>query len=172
MIITLQNTFDKLEKQREFIMHKTSGMTVEKYHFAPVNKWSVGQILTHLLTSERLAMVYMKKKSLGIEIAENSGFFEDFKMQVLKISQRIPFKYRAPQIIVDNTPEELPLEEVVLQWTQIRSELKILAESIADKNIKKKIFKHPFMGRFNLIQGLTFIHEHIGHHWPQIKRLL
>lgn len=172
MIAPLQNIFDKLEKQRAFIIHKTSEMTVEKYHFAPLNKWSVGQILTHLLTSERLALVYMKKKVLGLEIAENSGFFDNLKMQVLKVSQRIPFRYRAPQIIVDNTPKELPLEEVVLEWNQIRSELKNLAESIADKSSKKKIFKHPFMGRLNLIQGLTFIHEHIGHHWPQIKRLL
>ena len=38
----------------------------EKYHFRPGNKWSVGQILTHLLTSERMALRYMKKKSLGI----------------------------------------------------------------------------------------------------------
>ncbi len=171
MIASLESTLDKLEEQREFILSKVSEMPVEKYHLGPVNKWSVSQILTHLVTSERLALMYMKKKVLGIEKADNSGLLDHLKMQALILSQRLPLKYRAPQIIVDNTPKELPLEEVVLQWNQIRVELKILAESIAEKNIRKKIFKHP-LGRFDLIQGLSFIHEHIRHHWPQINRLL
>src|SRR3990170_1637748 len=93
----LQKAFDKLEKQREFILIKVSEMPAGKYHFRPLNKWSVGQILTHLLTSERMALMYMNKKSLGIDGVANSGLLESFQMLTIILAQRIPLKYKAPE---------------------------------------------------------------------------
>lgn len=172
MNVKLEKAFRKLEEQRQFILKSVGEMPEEKYNVRTLNKWAVSELLTHLIASEQLSVSYMKKKVLGIEKADDSGMIESFKMAFLKLSQRLPLKYTAPKIILDNTPEPFMREAAILHWQQSRQELKDLAESIPDKFIRKKIFKHPLAGRFDLTQAMDFFFEHINHHWPQIKRLL
>ena len=142
------------------------------YKTAPTGKWSIAQILTHLLTSERLSVVYMKKKALGIESLSDSGIMQYVLSTLLKISQRIPFRYKAPKAIIDNTPETLTLSELISSWEKSRENLKTFLETIDDKHIKRVIFKHPVGGRLDARQAMEFMYEHINHHLPQIKSLL
>jgi len=137
-----------------------------------VGKWSVHQIVTHLFVSEKLSLGYMKKKSLGIETFENSGWIESVKLLLLILSQRLPFKYKAPKSIVQHTPPDISLTEIQNQWSMMRVELKDFLNSIDDKNLKKKIYKHPRAGMLNVVQAITFFREHYVHHRPQIERLL
>lgn len=168
-----QILFDEIEANRMQLLAKVSALTPEQFRRSPADgKWSVSQILTHIMISERLSVGYMKKKSLGIDQLDDSGIVEDFKMIILKISQRIPLKYRAPKVVVEHTPEALPLDQLTQQWNGVRQDLKSLFDSIADKNVKKKIYKHPIAGRLDAGQAATFFREHIHHHWPQVKRLL
>ena len=52
----------------------------------------------------------MKKKALGIDQLKNSGLSESLRLEVLKISQRIPaLKFKAPKIVVSNTPPAFQL---------------------------------------------------------------
>ena len=168
----LQRHFDQLEADRKELLDQLTGVPVEKYHARPdARKWSISQILTHIFVSERLSLAYMKKKSLGIETLENSGPIEAIKLYMLKISQRIPLKYRAPKAVVQNTPEPLALSELKEQWNSLRNDLRDFLETIEDKNIHKKIYRHP-VGRFNVVQAVIFFREHFRHHLPQINRLL
>jgi hypothetical protein len=168
----LEKMFEKLERQRKFILSEVSRMPVSTYGKAAGNKWSVAKILMHLVTTEQMSLTYVRKKSLGIENLKKSGPMEAIKMVALKISQRLPIRYNAPKAIVERTPEPLPLEALTLEWLKLRMELKAFAETVSEENVRKKIFKHPFAGNFKLEQGLDFIYEHIRHHWPQIKRQL
>ena len=62
-------------------------------------------------------------------------------------------------------------EELLKSWEETRQELKSFLESIEEKNIHKKIFKHPIGGMLNVIQGVAFLREHLLHHKPQIIKL-
>lgn len=135
-------------------------------------KWSISQILTHILTSERLSIGYMKKKSQGIDQIKNSGPVESMRLWLLILSQRIPVKYNAPKVLVQNTPEALPLEELIPKWNSVREELKTFLDSIEEKNVRKVIYKHPFAGRLDAQQAMVFLKEHINHHTPQIDRIV
>lgn len=173
MHLKLQKKFDEIETVRLDLLKKVSEITDEKFMHTPGSgKWSISQILTHIMISERLSMGYMKKKSLGIDQVGNSGVVESFKMIILKISQRIPLKYKAPKVVVEHTPEALSRMQLVAQWDADRQILQKFLETIEEKNIKKKIYKHPVAGRLDVLQALTFFNEHIHHHWPQVKRLL
>ena len=165
----IENAFVKLEQQRKYILKRVSEMSIEKYHFGSQDKWAVSQVIAHLITSEKLSLIYMKKKAQGIDQAGDSGFTEKFKTLVLKLSQRLPIKYKAPKFIAAETPEALTLEKATIHWQQVRQELKVFAETISEKNIHKKIFKHPVAGMLDVIQAMDFLYEHIRHHWPQIK---
>lgn len=167
-----QTPFDKLERQRTQIVDQVNKLSEEAFNFSPPGKWSVAQILMHLLTSERLSIGYMKKKSLGIETLKDSGLKQSMVSGLLKISQRIPFRYKAPRVIVDHTPEALTIEEIASRWNKSRNELKEFLESIREDHSRRLIFKHPIGGMLNTEQALKFMYEHINHHLPQIKRLL
>lgn len=174
MNINLQYWFDQLEDDRIKLLNKLSKLPVEKLDNKPDSgHWSINQILIHLLTSEQLTLTYLKKKSLGIDQLANAGPIESVKMTLLKISQRLPMiKYKAPNVLVENTPNVVPLPELMDRWNLSRLDLKNFLEAIEDKNLHKLIYKHPIAGRFDVVQCLTFLREHLRHHLPQIKRLL
>lgn len=169
-----QSIYDKLEHQREAITRRVSVLTAEQFMHAPApGKWSVAQILTHILTAERLMVIYMKKKSLGVNELKNSGILQSILTIVLVVSQRIPaIKFKAPKTIVASTPEALPLSELSGNWNKVRTDLKQFLESIEDKNVRKLIFKHPYAGRLDASQAMRFMYEHTNHHLPQIKKLI
>jgi hypothetical protein len=168
----LEKIFNELEKQRENIYFKIADLPSDQYSRSVNGKWSIGQILTHLMTSERLSLLYMKKKSLGIKNLNDSGSLEAFKTFLLKISQRLPLRFTAPKFLIAHTPSALDKEDLQLKWIRSRQELKNFLEKIEDQNVRKKIYKHPVAGRLDARQAMIFFYEHIRHHLPQIKRLL
>lgn len=168
----LHKVFNKAEQERKDILKLVSSQPEEQLFSHPENRWSISQILTHLIASEKMSLQYMKKKSLGVDKLENSGLIEELKILLLKVSQRLPLKYKAPKILHENTPEALPLNQIQNQWEESRMELMSFLCSIDPKNTKKKIYKHPVAGRLDVIQAVTFFREHVNHHLPQIKRLL
>ena len=169
----LQSLFDDLEVSRVKILDTVSALSEDAF-IKPIRtgKWSVAQILTHLVASEKMSLGYMKKKSLGVETLTNSGMIEDLKLLVLKISQRIPLKYKAPKILLERTPPSSSLSEISVQWSNSRIELFEFLNSIEQRNIKKKIYKHPVAGRLDVTQALQFFKEHVHHHKPQIERII
>jgi hypothetical protein len=169
----LLKQFNKLEADRQKLLLALRALPNEAILFqAPAGKWSVNQILTHLLTSEKLSLLYMRKKSLGIQHVGDSGMRESLKLTILKVSQRLPLKYKAPGVLLEHTPEALPLRQAIEQWDTVRNDLRNFLDGIADQNVRKMIYKHPVVGMLNVMQAMAFFHEHIHHHWPQVKSLL
>ena len=168
----LLKRFNALEADRQKLLLTLTALPQDILFHAPPGKWSVNQILTHLLTSEKLSLLYMRKKSLGIQTVSNSGTREALKLIILKASQRLPLKFKAPGILIEHTPEALPLPQAIEQWNAVRNDLRKFLEGIADQNIRKMIYKHPVVGMLDVMQAMAFFHEHIHHHWPQVKNLL
>jgi len=132
-------------------------------------KWSPVQIVAHLIISEKIALQYMKKKFLGIDASPATGILEATKFILLKISQRLPLKYKAPKVLGEHDPPALTLAELELEWNQSRAELATFLEQFNAITIKNQVYKHPLAGKLNIIQGVGFMREHIIHHLPQIK---
>jgi len=169
-----KSIYDELETQRIDILNRVKSLSVEKLNYVPSpEKWSISQILTHLLVAEQLSVGYMKKKALGINQLKNSGIIEALRLEVLKASQRIPvLKFKAPKIVVMNTPLAFSLPELTAKWESQRHDLKVFLESIQAGDERRVIYKHPYAGRLDARQAMVFFREHINHHLPQIKRLL
>jgi len=168
----LQRLFDTLEADRHWLLNKVQTLSSEQFTRAAPGAWSVSQILSHLITAERLSRLYMNKKILGIQEAGDTGIREEIKMVLLKLSQRLPFKFKAPRAVVENTPAYAEFIQLVSDWEKERAELKKLLETFKEPQIKKKIYRHTRAGRLNIQHALIFFREHYRHHWPQIRRLL
>ncbi|MFM7858344.1 MAG: DinB family protein [Flammeovirgaceae bacterium] len=172
MIPPYKTQFDLIETERIQLMRQLSNYSVQQLHFFPKDKWSILQIIAHLITAERLSIMYMKKKIQGIDNASDSGVWEEVKMALLIISQRLPLKFKAPQVVVQQTTQVTTLQQLEEEWNQVRQELNQLLEKIPPQHRKRKIYKHVVLGKLNAQQALRFFHEHFVHHQPQINRLL
>jgi hypothetical protein len=170
----LRQIVDSLESQRESILKDFRGFSAERFHRAPrPGKWSAAEILSHIITAERLSVAYMQKKMQGIEHASRSGFLEEVKFGILKVSQRLPgLKFKAPKRVVENTTLYRDLASVEAEWKTIRTDLEKLVAQIPEHHLDRLIYKHPVAGYLNVPQALKFFREHIIHHAPQLKRLL
>lgn len=170
----LTELYTQLEDDRIRLFAELSKAPKEKFSLKPVkDKWSINEILTHLFTTEHLTLSYLRKKSLGVNGLKNSGLSESVRIILLKWSQRIPgLRFSAPKLVVANTPDPVPFEELEHRWISLRNEFKQFLAAIKDEDVRKLIYKHPIAGRFDVTQGLVFMREHFRHHLPQIKRLL
>jgi uncharacterized damage-inducible protein DinB len=164
--------FNTLEKQRAELISLIQGISPETINKHPEGKWSITQIISHLIASEQLSVNYLNKKILGIDAAPKTGMIEELKMIVLKISQRLPFKFKAPKVLAENTPIFENIEQLTVTWNQTRADLKTVLEKFQDNQINRKVYKHPIAGMLNIEQALKFFREHIIHHTPQVKNLL
>lgn len=168
----LTSQFEDLERQRHTLLQKFETFNEDQFKAQPApGKWSASQILTHLLVSEQLSVAYMRKKIQAIQTLGNSGISSTFRLWILILSQRLPLKYKAPKVVVENTPEAKSLPEIINLWNNVRLDLKSLLHEIGDSHAKKLIYKHPYAGRLNISQAIRFFKEHIIHHWPQLNRL-
>ena len=168
----LQKLFTLLEKDRDSLFAEVEKLTAEQFQKSVDGKWSVQQIITHVWTAEKLSLQYMQKKVKGIDSAENTGIAEEFKMILLIISQRLPFKFKVPKGMDEITPTNLNLDQIKLQWANDRLQLKSFLEQIKNDQLKKKIYRQPRAGLLNVKQALIFFREHNIHHQPQIKKLM
>ncbi len=173
MVSKIAHLHDYLEMQRKRVFANLADIEPTKLTTRPApHGWSVLQVLAHLVTAERLSMQYIRKKKQGIATASNTGPWDEFKFWLLKMSQRIGFKYRAPRAVVSSTPAFNTLAQAGEAWAQQRADLKALLAEFTEDDLRKKIFKHPFAGRLNIVQTLIFFGEHVRHHEPQIERLI
>jgi len=165
--------FGQCEAERVKLMRELSAYPESMLDHKPSpERWSVNQILIHLLTSEQLTLAYLKKKSLGVDQVKDAGPRESLKIFLLILSQRLPMKFKAPAVVLAHTPATVPLESLAAQWEILRREMQDFLETIRDEHLKRLIYKHPVAGRLDVIQCLTFMREHFLHHLRQIKLLL
>lgn len=168
----LNDLFEDLETQRHDLLEVVKKSPEAFYTKPNETKWSVHEILAHLIAAEKLSLQYIAKKMQGIDAAGDTGWSEELKMSVLKLSQRLPLRFKAPSTVVAATPHYSNIDELLNDWDLTRANLKKLLDQIGDNQLKKKIYKHFVVGRLNITHAILFLKEHVNHHWPQINRLL
>jgi hypothetical protein len=166
----LASAFAQAETERHAILVLLQNVPEETLVKQHDEKWSPSQIISHLILSETMSLQYMKKKSLGIVESGTTGLWDEFKFLLLTISQTLPIKYKAPKVLAESQPETLPYHELKSRWDATRGELETFLNSFDDRFLKKKVYKHPVVGRLNILQALNFIRAHIKHHLLQIKK--
>ena len=168
----LQRLYNKIELQREKLLESLHAVPGEKLNYHFPGKWSINQIIAHLITAEKLSLQYIKKKILGITEANDSGPVEELKMLLLIATQRMPIKFKAPKVVVEQTPRETNIDKLISEWNKTREDLRDILDRISDRHLKRKIYRHVHLGLFNIQHALKFFGEHARHHQPQIKNLL
>ncbi len=168
----LNSLFDSIETQRNLLLASLKGLSPEKLNRHLPNKWSINEIISHLIAAEKLSLQYINKKMLGIEQATDTGAYEELKMILLQASQRLPLKFKAPKKVVEGTLPEKDIAKLIEQWNTVRQELKQILEKFEDHHIKRGVYRHVRVGMLNIQHAVKFFGEHVTHHTPQIRRQL
>jgi uncharacterized damage-inducible protein DinB len=134
--------------------------------------WSVVQVMNHLIEAEMNTIKYVNKKLSGNTTLPKSGLGSLARYLILRIAFVIPFaKYKAPPVL--SVPSNDDTYEVAKNnWLNVLDEMKNLIEKLDERQLKSEIFKHPVVGKMNMIQSLKFIQTHFNRHEIQINQIL
>lgn len=170
----LQRLYNKIEYQKREVFDLISPLSPDQIRQKPFpGKWSISEIVSHLIAAERLSVSYIQKKIQGVKQIKDSGFKEELVMLLLKTSQRVQgLKFKAPKYVKDNMVIYPDVETLKSEWTKTREDLRQLLENVEDKHLKRKIYKHAIAGYLNIQHAVMFFKEHVTHHTPQIRKIV
>ena len=168
----INNSFNKLEQARSRLSSQLENIDNEKLNAFPAgDKWSIAQICHHLILSERLSLIYIKKKLHYKTNIKNTNFVSALRLLLLKTAFTSPFSFKAPTNVA-NPPEHSSLAEISEDWEKVRMDMKKIIEELPNEFLTGNIFKHPLAGKMNLNHAIEFFIFHFNHHRKQIERLL
>jgi len=167
----LNNTFDEIENLKSSVLNDFEALSRNQLSFKPTaRKWSLLQVIEHLMLAETGSINYVNKKMLAPERLEEYSIKTSLRFWTLKLFLKAPIKIKRRPTHV--TPTLQPdFEDVKLRWNIARKALRKFIDNYDDVTLKKLVYKHPFSGRLNALQMMLFFKLHINHHKKQINRI-
>lgn len=167
----LESRFNKLESSRLQLLAELEKRDDKELNFHPgKDKWSVIQVMHHLIIIEQLSIGYINKKLTYRTNIKKSGLGAAIRFFVLKSVLQTPFLFKAPKI-VSEVSDNAGFKETKNQWDQVRKDMKELFDNLPEEFLNKNIFKHALAGKMNIYQMLSFMEEHFKHHVKQVDRI-
>lgn len=165
--------FERLEHQLEETLRLLRQQPQDVLTYIPApGKWSVLQVLEHLLRTEQVTLQYLKKKAaLGMDQLPGGSIKSKLRSTALLIFLRLPFKIKAPGIVdVINQPQTL--SELEAAFKTLRAEMHQFLEQLPNEGFHVQLFKHPLFGRLRLRETFLFLSAHFSRHHKQIINTL
>lgn len=168
----LELKYLQLERSRQelFVDLSDSGEEVLTFKIKQ-EKWSITQVLFHVLKAEIISVLYLKKQLKNETELKKAGAAASARSMLLNTALKSDFKFKAPSIVA-NPPENYNIKELTNRWNKTRNDLKEILENFPEELYGKLVFKHMFAGQFNIFQTLDFFQNHFDHHKKQIHNLL
>lgn len=166
------NSLDSLEVLRHQLEHRLDKVEDAKLYIPQEEgKWSIIQVLSHLVYIEKGIVQYINKKMLGRASLKKKNIIASLRFRLLKRLLDSSARFKMPKILGEPSNEKT-IEELKGEFVQSRIVLKKLVLDFPEEEFDKLIFKHPFAGRFSMQQTIDFIYDHYNHHIRQIERIL
>lgn len=157
----LQGLYNELKDQPDVVLNKKLAE----------GKWSVLQVMHHLIIAERGSVAYVKKKMSFNPEYTKAGLMTGFRHLGLKFYMGAPVKFKAPEVVGDSKlPDESTFWETVKLYNTTREELKELLENFPPELLNKEVYKHAMAGRQTIKQMLVFFDRHFVRHRKQIRK--
>ncbi len=170
--LTTLKLLDELEKLRSDIFAKLNNTPLEHLNFKDDPAvWSILEILYHIVSTEKLTLISIKKRLNNLEHAKKTGRGSSIRTLILKLALKSNLKFKAPNI-VSNPPAECDFENIKKDWILIRNNFREILKTFKLEWTNLSLFKHPYAGNMNIIQTLVFLKEHFLHHQKKIEKLL
>ena len=105
---SMYNEIGELESKRIFLTQKLQRLSVDELKQTPSDdKWSILEILAHIVLSEELSIGYTLNKLSKPDKLRPVNFVSSLKAQFLKYVLVLNIKYKAPKITEPTIPRYL-----------------------------------------------------------------
>lgn len=168
----LLRAFDIMENERMALLNELSSYSDEVLEKKPdADSWSVTEVIYHLKIAEEGALKYMNKK-LEVGGHRKAAASAGIKQRFLNFMVSLPIKFKAPKVAQLPKDANVSYRQAVAEWTTVRDALRSQYETVDESMIGNELFKHPAMGKMNLVQSVKFMRQHVKRHIGQIQRTL
>lgn len=168
----LELKYLKLEKSRNDLFDELEGLEESMLNCPPAeDKWSINQIIAHLLLVEQLSTDHVARKLEQKEALASSTFTftSTCKRLLMKVVLQSGIKLKAPEKVA-SVPATASLTELRQQWDEARFKLEDVLTELPYDLLDKCLYKHPYAGPLTISQMLTFFQDHFHHHLAQIQQ--
>ena len=171
MAIKIERRLERLEGDWRRLLESVSGVDETRLNEPPAEaKWSIAQILSHLLQSEDLALRYLNKKSQAGAGMEKVRLASWWRLTALVVALRSPLRVRAPAVVA-TVPEHRGLDDLLEQRKGLLEGWRAFIAGYPDELRDRACYRHPYAGRLSLDQCLITLQEHLRHHTKQVARI-
>jgi hypothetical protein len=168
----IEDLFQKFENSRLELFSFLDTFPKEKMNQSISDKkWSVVQVINHLKEAEKGSVLYITKKIERSTKFEKSGFKSTYRYLILRLAFILPIKYKQPPML-DEPTNDMTIDEAKENWSVVRNDMRAILEQMNDEQITSEIFKHPLVGKMNMIQSIKFMQKHFDRHEEQIKNII
>ncbi len=170
---SVKNQLDSLNSDLSALFRDLKKYSDDDLNWKPgEGKWSVLQIMEHLILAESLSQQYLEKKLSFDPKLKNANILSAMRSMFISFYLNTPIKVKAPAAVLESLPEKSTFWELVKQWKQNRENLETFLNSLPPEIFKKQVYKHPLGGRLSIGNMMTFHKNHFKRHKRQIENIL
>lgn len=170
---SVKNQLDALNSELGLLFRDLKKFSDEDLNWKPgEGKWSVLQIMEHLILAELISQKYLEKKLSFNPELKNTNLMSAMRSIFITFYLNSPLKVKAPAAVGETLPEQSTFWELVKQWKQNREDLETYLNTLPPETFKKQVYKHPLGGRMSIGNMMTFHKNHFHRHRKQIFKIL
>ncbi len=169
-------TLSKLQKELETqegvykaLLDDLAEMDSDQLVQRPIpHKWSLLEIIEHLVLAEREVLDYLPDPSQLIEGERDLKAHLSYLMVMAVLGLKIPVKAPSQGMLPKGNTS---LEELRRQLEEIQDWLRDYVNDQESNGLRKAVFRHPVAGAMTVGQTIHLRRVHLNTHLSQIKRL-
>lgn len=164
-----QKRFQRLQNLMDQFDQSFRGLTyVQLNQKRTEASWSIAEIVYHISRAEIAITQYIQKKLNNSADVKKAGLKSLYRATLLRLALRSSRKFRAPKQL-DEPHGPYEIEKLMEEWRAVRQQLSETIQQVPQTHIKHELFKHPVVGKINLVQTLSFMGDHMERHLEQIE---
>ena len=169
---TYAREWKRLENSSAAYWQILSSLPEETLKSKPADdKWSILQLMEHLVGVESSILLYLKRKNYS-PLQSKSFLPQGVRAVLLTLALKSPLKFKVPNVEGISPSNTTAPQQLINRWHKTRGHLADYLEKVPEGLTNKPMFRHPTAGTLNLHQTLQFLAEHLEHHRRQLKALL
>jgi hypothetical protein len=166
----LQKALQAFDQSRCVLLDELDTLRAETLLAKPLpDKWSILEIVEHLVLAEREVLQNMPEPSHMVELKRSLKAHFTYPMVMMVLRCRIPVKAPSRGMIPRGNSSLAALRR---QWDESQQWLRSYIGGLDGEGVSRAVFQHPVAGPLNALQAVQMGRLHVATHARQIRRLL